>query len=121
MTAANDPRDILAAIVRPADLNALVSGTNGSVCPDTLPSGNRSFKLRFRVDGQQRVVRLGPDPTKAATIANAIAWVQRQARCRRDQRRDIRLTRQSLQQTRRLLAQVRDEILGPTEPTITAP
>jgi hypothetical protein len=123
VTADDDPLAVLAAVVRcPEALDALVRATNGFVCPERLGS-RLSYKLRFRTtSGRQKVIRLGPDPAKAAAVADALARVQRRARMLRELLHEIRLARLDLQPISRQLVAVLDEVPTPaTQLTTISP
>lgn len=61
--------------LEPADLSAL--RRQGSVAPEPRGPGPPLYKLRFRVNGQQRVKSLGRDMLRADAVRTALADWQR--------------------------------------------
>jgi hypothetical protein len=103
-----NPETFLAAIVPPEHLAALA--TAGSVQPESLESGNTSYKLRYRVARDQKAIRIGSDPVYVAQVRAAVEWLQRPTRNRREIVRLLESIRERLQHARRLIAQAAQQL-----------
>jgi hypothetical protein len=76
-----DSFDILAGRIDREDLAALA--VQGFVSTEVRPSGQVTYKLRWRRDGRQRVRYLGSDPAVAARVQAAVETLQQPNRSNR--------------------------------------
>ena len=68
------------------------------------PGGSSYFKLRYRLDGKQRVKYLGADLQLATEVAQELESLQRAVRQRRELRSNLKQARRVARQVRRSAA-----------------
>jgi hypothetical protein len=85
-----------------ADLDALAR--QGFVSTEVRADGARSYKLRWRAAGRQRVLSLGKDPAAAAAVRAGLADLQADRRAARELSALAAEARTRLARAKRLLA-----------------